>query len=122
MTAVTVKRSYPYAEELYPLPVVLRPTLVFSIKILSPTLNGKPSLKPVAIPKVTSLVVLSNVIELIPTPLLLLIGTILGVTLYIPNVFLLILTSLSPILYSISTSLTILFVYPSKTIRSGGTK
>ena len=62
------------------------------------------------------------VIELIPTPLVLLIGYIAGSTLYIPKVFFLISTSVLPSSYLRSRSVITFPVNPSMTTRSGATK
>ena len=104
---------------MYPDAVDPTPTLTFSIRTLSPTAKGDWSLKPVLNPTVTFLVDISKDISLISTPLLLLIGIIVGVTLVSPFVFFLIVTSESPILKNKSTSLMCFPVNPSRTIKLG---
>ena len=98
-----------------PFPVEPKPTLVFSIRTLSFTLNGKELdvLNPTERITVTFWFVLLYEIVLIPTPFVFCIGKIIGGTLLMPYVFLRIVTLLSPRLYFMSISGTKLLVFPS---------
>ena len=110
-----------YAEELNPFPVEPIPTLIFSIKTLSPTSTGNSSavLNPTAKVTVTWFDVVLNPIVLIPTPFVLDVGMIVGRVLLIPLVFLRMVTWSSPREYSRSTSLICSFVFPSNTTSFG---
>ena len=78
------------------MPVDPTPTLIFSIKTLSPTAKGDWSLNPVSNPTVTFLEEISKDMSLIATPFELLTGIIDGVTFESPFVLFLIVTLESP--------------------------
>ena len=102
-----------------PNPVEPTPTLTFSTKNLSPTLNGNSWLNPVLNPITTSLVAVVNPIVAIPIPLVLLTGRIVGVIAFKFSLFLIIDTWSSPNLYFISIPSTLFLVLPSKTSKVG---
>ena len=91
------------------------------MRTLSPTEKGTSlaSLNAVFKPIVTSWVLESYVIVLIPIPFTLPVGMSVGGVLYIPFVFFKIVTCWSPIWYSKSTSFTCLPVNPSRTNKLG---
>ena len=106
---------------MYPFAVDPTPTLTFSMRTLSLTLNGNESavLNPTDNVIVTSFVEVLNPTELIPTPFEFWIGKMIGLVLLIPNVFFKISTLVLPNSYLRSTSFINLFVFPSKTSSLG---
>ena len=93
---------------MYPKPVDPTPTLIPSTRTLSPTANGKELmvLNPTDNVAVTVSSAVLKTTVLIPTPALLCVGMIVGVTLLIPLVFFKISTLDSPRVTFRSTSVT----------------